>query len=662
MSRPPRDALSPEQRGAGRAGVGSPTHTDFSRLIRTWERFLAGHPIDEREADASVLASWRRSRAHGVDPSASFAPLALQATGLSELQAAQPALVRAAAAIFAKAEGALAGSGSIMLLTNPDGVILKAAGDAATLDQARRIHLQEGAAWSEGVIGTNGIGTALATGAPAQVHAAQHFCAGIHGWTCAASPVFDPTSGELLGVIDISGPPATYQRANLVLAVSVAQQVEAMLSAWDARDRARLLDAALEKLSGGDLAEGVLALDRAGRLVHATGRVPPSLAIGRRLPGLDASVPVDEWWRRLPEPLRLGRFNPVQVQGEPIGALVLMGGRPRHGGRAAASEADPRRQDFTAILGESEPILAVMQRARRLAAAQVPILIHGETGVGKELFARAVHGVSAPNAPFVVLNCGAVPKDLLGSELFGHVRGAFTGAAEGRAGRFELADGGTLCLDEIGEMPLELQPYLLRVLEKGVIYRLGDSSPRQVRVRLLSLTNRDLEADVAAGRFRRDLYYRIGVTALRIPPLRERRADIPILAGAFLSQLADRHALRSPRLSPAAMSRLAAHEWPGNVRELRNVIESLLLTADRDEIGVDMVEALIGPVQPGPPGGEQEADTGSVPTLEVGQDRMIQRAIREAGGNLSKAALMLGISRTTLYRKLRARRSEGTRH
>jgi len=293
-------------------------------------------------------------------------------------------------------------------------------------------------------------------------------------------------------------------------------------------------------------------------------------------------------------------------------------------------------------------------RARQLVGKQVPVLIEGETGVGKELFARAIHFAHDPRRPFVVLNCGAVAKDLLAAELFGHVRGAFTGAtSEGRAGRFELANGGTLCLDEIGELPLDLQPILLRVLEEGVIYRLGDGQPRRVEVRLLALTNRTLLDEVAAGRFRRDLYHRISVTRIRPPPLRERPGDVELLVEHFNAALAERHEVPRRRFGPEVLRLLAAYHWPGNVRELRNVVESLLLMSDAPEVRLDELAAGLSSEPIGAtPAVPEAADPVTAASLETTERAAIVTAVRLCHGNLTAAAKSLGVSRSTLYRKV----------
>ncbi|WP_346771465.1 sigma-54-dependent Fis family transcriptional regulator [Caballeronia mineralivorans] len=579
--------------------------------------------------------------------------------------------------LFAATADLFADSHSILLLTNQDGVILKAAGDLRTLTAGEKIHLTTGGDWREGMAGTNGIGTALATGEPTYIHGSEHFCEGIKSWSCAAAPICEPGTGAIIGVLDISGPPSTYQINNLTLAITAARQIEMVLAEQSARQHMRLLAFCLQRLSSSDAA-GMIAIDRRGRLVHTTGRVPLPVGIGERFPGMDENSAVEDWARHLPQGLRAEWFNPVVVEGSTIGAmLVVPAMRSRQAanriaersgtvgnavgsgvGSEAGSEADPQRNCFAQILGQSAAMLAAVNRGRQLARRRVPVLIEGETGVGKELFARAIHGEERGGGAFVAYNCGAASKELIGSELFGHVRGAFTGAtAEGRPGRFELAHGGTLCLDEIGELPLELQPVLLRALEEGVVYRLGDTQPRRVDVRLLAMTNRNLHDEVKSGRFRGDLYYRISVTRIRIPPLRERDIDIDLLVEHFNRRLAQRHAVPLRRLNAEVMAVLRAYSWPGNVREMRNIIENLLLTSREEEVALDELPA------------ELLDETGTVATaepvllqstsLEETERVAIARAVHGAHGNLAQAARSLGVSRSTLYRKLELYQLEG---
>ena len=643
-----------------------------------WEDFVTGGSLAVTTVSKVVLSSWQRSQRAGVEPGGRAAPMATHGDALEHLRHRNHDLMWAAQGLFLTSAHLLARSGSMMLLTDPNGVVLEVAGDMLTLESAQDVHLIEGGHWHESVVGTNGIGTAIAMRRPVQVHAAEHFCEGIKRWTCAAAPVFLPGTEQILGVIDISGPPSTYQRSNLVLAVAAARQIEAVLADRASREHVHLLEACMRFGTRGASA-GVVALDRNARVVHVSGTLPGVDArVGGGLAGLEAGRPVEEWARHLPEPWRPEWLHPVSVDGKAIGALLLMPLRPsgapllsplaRAAGAVSRVVADlPSPHDgFRALVGHSKALHQVVERARLLAGRRVGVLIQGETGVGKELFARALHGDDTRSGPFITFDCGATTKELIGGELFGHVRGAYTGATqEGRAGRFELAHGGTLCLDEIGELPLELQPVLLRVLEEGMVCRLGEAKARRVDVRLLAMTNRDLLHEVAAGRFRRDLYHRIGVTCIRVPPLRERGPDVELLARHFNQQLAERHGIPSRRFGPEVMALLRGYAWPGNVRELRNVIESLLLTSNDEVVRCDELPdelhrgaAAAGPsAEPlGMPAG---ADGAAGSSLEEAERLAIVRAVKHAHGNLTQAARALGVSRSTLYRKVERYQLEG---
>ena len=644
--------------------------------MMAWENFVGGCAPAVMPVSKLVLSSWQRSARAGVEPGARVAPLAVRGDGLEQLLRCNYDLMWAAKGLFVNSAHLLEHSGSIMMLTDQHGVVLEVAGDMATRESAQAIHLVEGGNWHESVVGTNGIGTALAMQRPVQVHASEHFCEGIKRWTCAAAPVFFPGTEQILGVIDISGPPSTYQANNLVLAVAAARQIEAVLAERASREHVHLLEACLKFGAAGDRV-AMLVLDRNAKLIHLCGSLPGLvLRVGSCLPGLESGRTVEEWARRLPDGLRPDWLHPVSVNGWSIGALLVV---PKIARCAApvtqqstgldaralsGSEIDPLRNGFGNLAGGSPALQAAVGKARLLSGRRVSVLIHGETGVGKELFARAMHGEEARSGPFITFNCGATTKELIGSELFGHVRGAYTGATnEGRAGRFELAHGGTLCLDEIGDLPLELQPVLLRALEEGVVCRLGEARPRRVDVRLITMTNRDLLKEVEAGHFRRDLYHRIGVTNIRVPPLRERASDIELLAEHFNRQLSERHGVAARKFSAGVMAVLRAYAWPGNVRELRNVIESLLLTSNEAFVQCEeLPEELLAVVGAGvgmgvdvgasvaAVAGASAASTAT--SLEETERLAIMCAVKSMHGNLTQAARSLGVSRSTLYRKV----------
>ncbi|WP_042936679.1 sigma 54-interacting transcriptional regulator, partial [Pseudomonas gingeri] len=251
--------------------------------------------------------------------------------------------------------------------------------------------------------------------------------------------------------------------------------------------------------------------------------------------------------------------------------------------------------NYRDIVGQSEPILKIVRQIDVVGPTDANVLIHGESGTGKELIARAIHQASRRREqPLIRVNCAAIPAELFESEFFGHLRGAFTGAVRDRVGRFELADGGTLFLDEIGEIPLELQSKLLRVLQEGQFERVGEERTRSVDVRIIAATNRDLRVEVQARRFREDLFFRLNVFPVHSPSLRERRSDIPLLASHFLQLIGTRLNMSGRRLSKGDMARLQAYDWPGNIRELQNVIERALITATGAELNIDLPGAAGG--------------------------------------------------------------------
>jgi two-component system response regulator AtoC len=314
------------------------------------------------------------------------------------------------------------------------------------------------------------------------------------------------------------------------------------------------------------------------------------------------------------------------------------------------------------LIAESPAMRRLLELASRVAGHDTTVLITGESGTGKEVLARAIHRMSSrATAPFVAINCAAIPEQLLESELFGHVRGAFTGATADRAGLFEDADGGTLLLDEIGDLPLALQAKLLRVLEEGEIRRVGESKSRRVDVRLLAATARKLDAARAAGHFRDDLYYRLNVVELAVPPLRERQEDIPALLTHFAQQAAQR--LGHPvSLSPAALAFLSHYAWPGNVRELRNAVERAAVLGtghrlEREDFPLDLRVQRNGTGN-GTEQGAGEANLALKRRVEALERDLVQQALEASGGSRRGAADLLGVSLRTLFYKLRRYRLE----
>jgi DNA-binding NtrC family response regulator len=300
--------------------------------------------------------------------------------------------------------------------------------------------------------------------------------------------------------------------------------------------------------------------------------------------------------------------------------------------------------DCPPIVGSHRRLLAALRMLRRVAPTETTVLLLGESGTGKELFARALHALSARRAgPFVAVNCAAIPESLIENELFGHERGAFTGAHRREPGRFERARGGTLLLDEIGELPLPVQGKILRVLEERTYERVGSSESQRADVRLIAATNRDLQAMVAAGEFRSDLYFRLSVFPLELPPLRDRPSDVPQLARHLIARLAERHGLAPPELTAAAGELLSSQPWPGNVRQLANLLERAAILHPGGRLGVaELKQAMVG--------------------VEQGERQQLEEALERAEGDKRRAASLLGMSYRTMLRKVRQHDLEGFPH
>jgi len=313
------------------------------------------------------------------------------------------------------------------------------------------------------------------------------------------------------------------------------------------------------------------------------------------------------------------------------------------------SQREAERWGLQGFIGKSETIAHILDDVNRLQKTEtVSVLITGESGTGKELIARAIHfGSTRAKRPFIPVNCSAIPKDLAESELFGHVKGAFTGASSARKGHFELADGGTLFLDEVGDMPLELQAKLLRVLDERYITPVGDERSKPVDVRILTATNIDLESKIAAGKFRPDLYFRLAQFRVIVPPLRERQEDIPLLTEHFLKLFATEMGVEKPKLSQEALAALKAYHFPGNVRELKHIIEGALIKSGGSAIQPKHLHFLPATMSP------KDESSSEIPlNLQQAEVYLIKRALKQTNGNISEAARILGITRPTLYSKL----------
>jgi len=646
-----------------------PAPTPPERIRQARRQWLDTGTVASGLIAGPLQASWARCRDFGLAPEGrpQGAPHA-SAAQLARALEHRHALMAHARPVMAFLNEQVQGSDSLVLLADAHGLLLHAAGDDAHFaDRAARVALRPGAVWSEQWRGTNAIGTALAEGAPVVVHAGEHYLARNGFLTCAAAPIADP-AGQLLGVLDISGDRRGYHRHTLALARSGARMIEHQL--FTARHAAGLylrLHAQAEGLA--TVTEGLLALSEDGWVTGANTAALELLGLTRqdigaatveRVLGLDlrALLALGAAPCALPRP-----------GATPLWLRVEAGQTLRHGARtsaptspatarttpvAPATDTPWRPRDALAALDTGDAAFsALLARARKLLdKPAIPLLLQGDSGTGKELLAKAIHSSSARrDKPFVAVNCAALPETLIEAELFGYCPGAYTGAnRHGAPGRIREAHGGTLFLDEIGDMPLAMQARLLRVLQDRQVTPLGGGAAVAVDFRLLCATHQRLKDEVAAGRFREDLYYRLNGLTLSLPPLRE-RSDLGELVAGLLKAEAPERALR---VDEEVMALFSRYRWPGNVRQLANVVRTgVALLDDRENV---VTAALVGDeVREAP--GTASLEPASAAPLSGDLRQLAETRIRETlatvGGNISEAARRLGVSRNTLYRRLR---------
>ncbi|MDB5656110.1 MAG: sigma-54-dependent transcriptional regulator [Tardiphaga sp.] len=616
-----------------------------------WDRFVE-RGILSTDLRSSVAASWQRSQIHQVTTDRQMAPIVEDAE-LFRHRSKNAALRNAARLALDNSRTFLSDANSIMILTDPTGLIIDTQGDARVIDAGRGVHLEHGGRWSEADIGTNAIGTAIAESKPVQIHGAEHFCSRVQRWTCAAAPIHDPTDGELLGVVDISGPARTFNPQSLALAVAVAHHVESLLVQSVKQDHERLLCHFLAKRPAW-ASDECIVLDRRGAVLHAGERALKAIP-GHGRGGQEEAptrvlkaVSSDAWPARLKELFPNASFDLVNNASACIGAIVVLCGRRRapdidRDRRKPASPpawpaktpAQPPARLTPGFIARDRAVEAIVRQVETAAIRKMPILIRGETGTGKEQLARHAHAASGRSGSFVAVNCAALPESLIEAELFGYCEGAFTGARRGGAtGLVKEADGGTLFLDEIGDMPIALQAVLLRLLDDWTVRPIGGAKT-QVDIFLVSATNATLDRAIAENRFRADLLYRLNTLEVTLPPLGH-RSDFEVIVRHLLDGIDPTFEITSDMVA-----RLAARPWPGNIRELRNILARFTLAATDGRMDEAGLAALIGPARP-----------ALSTTLQDSQLASIRAVHAETAGNVSETSRRLGISRNMVYRAL----------
>jgi transcriptional regulator of acetoin/glycerol metabolism len=622
----------------------------------------------QAELAVVIATSHRRSEGYGLCPGArpDFNPL--PRSDLSLLLEQNRMLHTHAVPAMETLYQQIVNTHNMVLLTDAQGVIVHSLGDADFLEKANRVALTPGVAWSEERRGTNAIGTAIAEKAPAVVHAEQHFLAANHFLTCSAAPITDH-QGRVVGVLDVSGDQRSYHKHTMALVRMSALMIENQLFAATFEHAITLHFHARPEFIG-TLMEGIASFSPGGRFLAANrnglfqlGLSYPALQSHTfsSLFGLPVAALFDHYRTTAPSLLDLCMHNGVRVRARAqlhLGSGVHALTHPMQATAPVAAPAPtrPRRLSGLRYLDTGDPQLAqVIAKVNKVLGRDIPILIMGETGTGKELLAQAIHNDS-PRAqgPFVAVNCASIPETLIESELFGYEEGAFTGARKkGAVGKILQANGGTLFLDEIGDMPVGLQAHLLRVLQERMVTPLGSGKSIPVNVELICATNHNLRERIARGLFREDLYYRLNGLVVKLPALRD-RTDLEIVVRKILAAESDSARYR---VADDVLRLFHQHKWPGNFRQLTNLLRTAVIMAgDEDEIGLrHMPDDFLDDIDQSTPAAPMVAAQRLIEhgaNLEEMEVSAIVNSLAAHGGNVSATARALGVSRNTIYRKL----------
>lgn len=639
-----------------------------------WKQYVQQGKLIESELSPLIVDSWKRSTMQNINPYRIMTNDLLERQSLLDRMESCRQLLEVASPIMFELYNIVKGSGFAVLLTDNQGYILKIIADPGFEEKARKIWLTVGANWHESVKGTNAIGTALVNRCVVNVFAWEHYCRENHFLSCSAAPIFDP-QGELLGVLDIS---SDYHNNDPYILSSVVTAVKAIESRLLLANTQKQLALTCQQLSSlmDAVPEGLLAIDREGCITRINQTcstllgVSPKDCIGQPLENIFSNA--DQWLSDLkrgkgalertvtmetslgtPQTylVRMTSEHCQNLNGALYGAIASIRKLSTKTLSSTPARVEPTPYFLQDIICDSSQMLEAKRLSSIAARNHSTVLLQGESGTGKEMFAQAIHNASArASGPFIPINCGAIPENLLESELFGYEEGAFTGAKKGgQIGKFELAQGGTIFLDEIGEMPLHFQVALLRVLQDKRVVRIGGSTPIPLDVRIIAATNKNLDWEVKQGNFRLDLYYRINILTIEIPPLRERGEDILSLANHFLDKLNPQLEKNITTLSPDLKEWFLNYDWPGNVRELENIIERAVNLTESDTIGLEHLPASLrkdlfisSPY----------FDTPRL-TLKNREIQAIRDALSKTGGNITQSAKILGIGRNTLHRKIK---------
>ncbi|AXO93417.1 sigma-54-dependent Fis family transcriptional regulator [Bacillus cereus] len=604
--------------------------------LHTWKKFVDEGVLDSNRINERISESWHRCKEANVDPHINKGQKILSSNIFQDQKKKSEIFLDIAIPQIQNMRKTIDELQMMALLIDPDGYVLSLSGNEQTLKRAKHINFIEGVKWTEAAVGTNAIGTALEIEEAIMISGTEHYSVASHSWSCAAAPIHND-DGKLIGVLDFSCPIEFSHPYMLGMVTSIAHAIERECSIRVHQNELHLIHRFLDVI---DSDEQVVICNHRDVIVSASKRVRERVCNWSRM--------------KLADLMHFGLKTklevPIYSNNRMIGKCIYV----KENKQVKSFSTFPfiNGITFPGVIGTSSAFQHTLEEIKLVSPTDASVYVCGETGVGKEYVARAIHENSPrKNGPFIAVNCGALPKELMESELFGYAEGAFTGARrQGYKGKFEQADGGTIFLDEIGEVPPEMQVALLRVLQERTVTPIGSSIEVPVNIRIITATHKDLLRLVEEGKFRQDLYYRLHVYPLYVPSLIERKEDIPY----FIQQFCERKNWNIV-FPKSICNQFALHTWPGNIRELLNVLERIYILSQGREICEKQISFLLQTIMGNQHQLELQTENKTENTLnfreKIQRDSMIE-ALEKTNGNVSLAAKLLDVPRSTFYKRM----------
>ncbi|MFU1885806.1 sigma-54-dependent Fis family transcriptional regulator [Bacillus wiedmannii] len=604
--------------------------------LHTWKKFVDEGVLDSNRINERISESWHRCKQANVNPHMNKGQKILSSNIFQDQKKKSEIFLDIAIPQLQNMRKTIDKLQMMALLIDPDGYVLSLSGNQQTLKRAKHINFIEGVKWTEATVGTNAIGTALQIEEAIMISGTEHYSVASHSWSCAAAPIHND-DGKLIGVLDFSCPIEFSHPYMLGMVTSIAHAIERECSIRVHQNELHLIHRFLDVI---DSDEQVVICNHRDVIVSASKKVRER---------------VSNWSRMKLEDLMQHGLKPklevpVYSNDRMIGKCIYV--KENKQGNVFSTSPFINGITFPGVIGTSNAFQHTLEEIKLVSPTDASVYVCGETGVGKEYVARAIHENSPrKNGPFIAVNCGSLPKELMESELFGYAEGAFTGARrQGYKGKFEQADGGTIFLDEIGEVPPEMQVALLRVLQERTVTPIGSSKEVPVNIRIITATHKDLLRLVEEGKFRQDLYYRLHVYPLYVPSLIERKEDIPY----FIQDFCERKNWNV--VFPKSIgNQFSQHTWPGNIRELLNVLERIYILSQGREICEKQISFLLQTMMENQHQLALQTENKTEHTLnfreKIQRDSMIE-ALEKTNGNVSLAAKLLDVPRSTFYKRM----------